>query len=75
MQEILSRAGCFVGSIVLGYVLRRMGFFKKEDFKVLSKIVLKITLPEAIVSCFAGKEIAPAMFSVVLIGMGVVLCL
>ncbi len=75
MQEILSRAGCFVGIIVLGYVLRRMGFFKKEDFKVLSKIVLKITLPAAIVSSFAGKEIDPAMLSVALIGMGVVLCL
>ncbi len=70
MQEILNRAGCFVAIIVLGYVLRKIGFFKKEDFKVLSKIVLKITLPAAIVSSFAGKEIDPAMLSIALIGLG-----
>ena len=41
MQEILVRAGCFVAIIVLGYALRRIGFFKAEDFTLLSKIVVK----------------------------------
>ena len=63
MQEILVRAGCFVAVILLGYMLRRIGFFKAEDFKVLSKIVLKITLPAAIVYSFSGKEIDPSMLS------------
>ena len=44
MVAVLSRAACFIGIIILGYGLRRMGFFKEEDFHVLSKIVLmKIT--------------------------------
>ena len=59
MLDILSRAGCFVTIIILGYVLKRKGFFKEEDFGVLSKVVLKITLPAAIVTSFAGKEIDP----------------
>lgn len=70
MQEILVRAGCFVAIIILGYTLRKVGFFKEEDFKVLSKIVIKITLPAAIVSSFSGKEIDPSMLFLSLIGLG-----
>ena len=40
MEAILTRAGCFVGLIVMGYLLRRVGFFKQEDFALLSKIVI-----------------------------------
>ena len=70
MQEILMRAGCFIGIIILGYTLRRIGVFRKEDFRVLSTIVVKITLPAAIVSSFNGKEIDPAMLSIAVIGFG-----
>ena len=70
MQEILVRAGCFIAIILLGYVLRRIGFFKAEDFTILSKIVVKITLPAAIVTSFAGKQIDPSMLSLALLGLG-----
>lgn len=70
MFEILSKAGCFIAIIILGYVLRKKGFFKEEDFGVLSKIVLKITLPAAIVTSFSGKEINPALLLLALIGLG-----
>ena len=33
MIDILTRAGCFVAIILLGVILRRVGFFKREDFK------------------------------------------
>ena len=70
MQEILIRAGCFVAIIILGYALRKIRFFKEDDFKVLSKITLKITLPAAIITSFVGKEIDPAMLLIALIGFG-----
>ena len=70
MQEILTRAGCFVAIIVLGYALRAIGYFKEGDFTVLSKIVIRITLPAAIVTSFSGKEIDPAMLAIALIGLG-----
>ncbi len=70
MQEILARAGCFVAIIILGYVLRKVGFFEEKDFKVLSKIVLKITLPATIVCSFSGKQIDPAMLALGLLGLG-----
>lgn len=68
--DILTRAGCFIAIIFLGYILRRVGFFKEEDFYVLSKIVLKIALPAAIVVNLANKTIAPSLLFLSLIGLG-----
>lgn len=68
MTEILVRAGCFVAIIVLGAVLRRAGFFKREDFSLLSKIVIRITLPAAIITNFAGRELDHSLLILILIG-------
>ena len=57
MWEILARAGCFIAIILMGVLLRRIGFFKREDFHLLSKIVIRITLPAAIITNFAGREL------------------
>jgi predicted permease len=70
MQDILTRAGSFVAIIFLGYFLKRIGFFKQEDFTILSRITIRITLPAAIVMNFAGKEIDPAMLGLGLLGLG-----
>lgn len=71
MLDILVRAGCFVGIIILGRVLRKIKFFKEEDFTVLSKIVLRITLPAAIVTSFAGKKVEISMLLLSLMGIGI----
>ena len=68
MADILIRAACFVAVILLGAVLRRAGFFKKEDFLLLSKIVIRITLPAAIVTNFAGRELDYSLLVLILIG-------
>lgn len=70
MQDILVKAACYIGIIVLGYVLRRTGFFGPEAFGVLSRIVLKITLPCAIIASSAGKPIDSTMLAIVLLGFG-----
>ena len=41
---------------------------KEEDFYVLSKIVLKITLPASIIANFSQAEIQPAMLLLCLVG-------
>ena len=64
------RAACFIAVIVLGHILRRTGFFKEEDFHVLSKIVLKITLPAAIISNVSGSKIDPSLLVICLLGFG-----
>ena len=62
MLNVLTRAGCFIAIILLGYLLKKLGLFKDSDFSVLSKIVLKITLPAVIITNFANKELDPSMF-------------
>ena len=70
MQEILIKAGCYIAIIFLGYILRRTGFFGPEAFGVLSKILMKITLPCAIISSNAGKAIDSSMLTIMLLSFG-----
>lgn len=70
MLEILGKAGCFAAIIVLGFVLRQVGFFKKDDFRILSQIALKITLPASVVVSFSSMTIDPSMLTVVLLALG-----
>ena len=69
MQEILIKAGCYVGIILLGYLLKSRGFFGPEAFGILSKVVLRITLPCAIVSNAAGRTIDASMLAIALISL------
>lgn len=69
MLDILTRAGSFVAIIILGYCLRKIGFFKAEDFTVLSRMVIRLTLPAAIVMNFVGKRIDVSMLSLGLLGL------
>lgn len=68
MASILTKAGCFVAIIFLGWALRRIGFFKEGDFQVLSKIVLRITLPASIIYSFSDKQIDVSMLMLSVFG-------
>ena len=70
MYEILVKAVCFIAIIILGFVLRCVGFFKEGDFRVLSQITLKITLPAAIVVSFSQMVIDASMLTISLIALG-----
>lgn len=56
--------------ILLGVILRAVGFLKKEDFHLISRIVINITLSCAIVTNIAGKTFDFSMLPMVLIGLG-----
>ncbi len=70
MSDILIRAGAFVAIILLGFLLKRFGLFKESDFSVLSKLLMKVTFPAAIISSFTGREVDPAMLSLAALAMG-----
>ena len=74
MLNIIMRAGSFIAIIVLGYVLKKIGFFKQEDFQILSRITIRITLPCAIITSFSGKTIDPELLSLVALAVGAGLC-
>ena len=69
MLDIVMRAASFIAVIALGYLLKRIGMFKQEDFTVLSKVAIRITLPCAIIISFSGKTIDPEMFALPLIAL------
>ena len=67
MEGILIKAGCYIAIIVMGIILRRVGFFKAEDFSVLSRIAIRITLPAAVITSFAGKDIDLSLLALSLV--------
>ena len=52
MMDVMTRASAFILCIAAGYLFKRAGFFKKEDFRLISRIVLTITLPCAVITNF-----------------------
>ena len=65
----LTKPMSYVLVIVLGYCLKRAGFLKREDQSVLSKIMINVTLPCAIIQGFAGFERDVRLFLIVGIGL------
>lgn len=70
MQEVLIKAVCYIGIIFMGFTLRKRGFFGENAFGVISNIVIKITLPAAIVAGSAGKAVNPSMLTITALGFG-----
>ena len=70
MLDILLKAGCYIAVMILGFVLRRIGFFDEHAFPVLSKLVIRVTLPAALIANAVGREIDLQLLSLVLLGLG-----
>lgn len=69
MIEVLTKATVFIAIIVMGYLLKRKGFFKVSDFRIISKIVLNITLPCAVISNFNNLKIDMSLLFLIFIGI------
>ncbi|NMB43787.1 MAG: AEC family transporter, partial [Clostridiales bacterium] len=52
MQNILVRAFSLMLVIVLGFIIKKIGWVRKEDVGIFSNLVVKVTLPCAIVTSF-----------------------
>ena len=74
MLDILIKALSYVAIILLGFVLRRIGFFDEHAFPVLSKLVIRVTLPAALISGAVGRQIDPynlmGYMQILLLGFG-----
>ena len=69
MIEVLTKATVFIAIIVMGYLLKRKGIFKASDFRIISKIVLNITLPCAVISNFNNLKIDMSLLFLIFIGI------
>jgi predicted permease len=68
MQLILFKSLGFVAVIAAGYLLRSRGFFKDDDYKLITKLVLNFTLPAAILSRFGNFQREPILFLMAFLG-------
>lgn len=69
MDTILIKVSAFVFIIIGSYLLKRVGFFKESDFKLVSNIVLKITLPCAVISNFNKIDVDLSLLSLIAVGV------
>lgn len=69
MQDIMMRAGCFVSAIVMGYVLKKIKALPENTFPVLTKLVVMITAPCAIIHSFIGTEFDSSMLFLIPMGL------
>lgn len=69
MLIVLSKALAFVLIILIGYLLKKRGFFAPTDYQLVSKIVLNITLPCAVITSFAHFQMDFSLLAAVALGL------
>ena len=69
MLDVLLKAAGFVLAIALAYTLKRVGFFGPKDYQIVSKVVLNVTLPAAVIMRFASFTMDNRLLFVVLLGL------
>ncbi|WP_410013906.1 AEC family transporter [Sodalis sp. C49] len=68
MLDVLIKAFSFFFIIVVGYLLKKYGVLQRSDSIALSKIMMNLTLPAAVITGFASFEVDPSLLVLVLIG-------
>lgn len=75
MDSAITRSAILVFLILLGYGLKQAGLFKQSDSKVLSNIMLYVTLPAVLVNAFRDFTPDPSLvlFAVLALAVNIVL--
>jgi len=71
MALVLIKALSLVAVVAIGYGFKRLGWLRQEHFSVLAIIVLRITLPAALITSFNSITITGTMAWLILIGLAV----
>ena len=71
MQAILLRAGSLVLIIAIGHLIKRRGWVTAKDFPIFSNIVLRITLPCALMVGFDAFTMTPSLLFLAALGFSV----
>ena len=59
----------YVAVIVMGYLLKRIGFLRDRERQTLSRIMINITLPCAIMQAFDGLDAGAGLFLIAGLGL------
>lgn len=57
MQQVFLQTAIYIGTMLLGYGLKRAGVFRIEDRKVLGNLIIYVTLPALLISSFADVRV------------------
>ena len=71
MIKIIATAAIYLLTMLLAYVLKKMGLFHKEDKRALSNLIFYVTLPASLISGFSGAQVNIYYVVSILIGFGV----
>ena len=67
MEAILSKAAGLALMIFAGFGLKRLGVFRQEDAKALSRVVVNLTLPAALIGSFRVFRFDPRFLTLAVI--------
>ncbi|MGM0384793.1 MAG: AEC family transporter [Actinomycetota bacterium] len=73
MGDILVTTFALVTIIVIGYAIRRLGWVDISAYTIISKIVMRVTLPALIVTSFNDYDIDPSLLILPLLALVVIL--
>ena len=72
-MQYLMKPMSYVLFIVLGFLLKRAGLFGKDDHRLISRILIHVTLPCTIVRAFS--DVSPDMQMFMIVGIGFLLAM
>lgn len=68
MIEVLLRAASLIAIVLIGYLFKRRNIITMADFPALSSVVIKITLPCAIISSFSKLQVSTSLLFLIFLG-------
>jgi len=75
LDSALTNSAILIFLIILGFALKRGGMFQQSDSKILSKIMLNVTLPAVLVNAFRDFTLDLRLLSFIFIALAVNLLL
>ena len=67
-SEVWTRTFIYVSLLLMGYFGKRLGAFHREDTRFISRVVLNLTMPAAVINGFQGVQLQPELLWA--LGMG-----
>ncbi|MGN0328586.1 MAG: AEC family transporter [Lachnospira sp.] len=71
MTNVLIISGFYLFAMMLGYILKLAGIFRKEDKKVISNLIFYVTLPAMLISSFSDVDVN--IYYLVALGLGLLI--
>ena len=68
-SAVLTKTFIYIALLLIGYGGKRLGVFHKEDTRFISKVVLNLTMPAAVINGFQGVEVRPVLLWGLVVGI------